>query len=490
MPDIPLKSQHLTADRAAEENHMIRKLRRRFIAAAMAAVVLVLFVIMGTINILNYHNVVSESDAVLQLLADNSGSFPDSMGQNGGGQIPEKPEDVKSDSESGISAMNIGENPAGADPADGMGGSRNSMNPADNPNDPGKQGFSLFSFLHGQNGMSAETPYESRYFTVTFDAEGNVTDANVESIAAIDTDSAEAMAESVLSSGSDRGFSGYYRYKKTENDDDGTMLIFLDCQRSLSNVRSFLIISILVCLIGTAAVLILVILLSARIVKPAEESYLKQKRFITDAGHDLKTPLTVIDADVSVLEMDTGKNEWLDDILVQTKRMTDLTNDLIYLSRMDEGENRMTMIDFPLSDVISETVQSFRSRAQVEEKDFDYEIEPMITYCGDEKYMTRLVTILLDNAFKYSDDHGTIRVSLRSHGKGFILKVYNTAESVDHETLTHMFDRFYRADKSRNSSRGGYGIGLSIASAITAAHKGKITASSDDGRSMLITATF
>jgi len=438
---------------------MIRKLRRRFILSAMTAVVLVLFILVGAINVLNYRKIVTDADQVLNILADNGGVFPDAA--------PHTPDPEAADKKSDGGAPEDTPDPA-------AGGS------------PG--GFSFFSFLSAASEPSAETPYESRYFTVTLDSDGSVTSANVERIAAIDEDTAQDYAEEVWNGGQQSGFLSCYRYRMAQQDDGSSIIIFLDCRRSLDNTKSFLLSSILVSVIGIAAVLVLVILLSARIVGPVEESYRKQKRFITDAGHDLKTPLTIIDADVSVAEMDTGTNEWLDDIKVQTKRMTDLTNDLIYLSRMDEGENKMVMIDFPLSDVIAETVQSFRSRAQLEDKTFDYQIEPMITYCGDEKYITRLVTILLDNALKYSDDRGTIRVGLKKRGsKGFELTVYNTAENIDKEVLRHMFDRFYRADSSRNSSRGGYGIGLSIASAIVSEHRGKITASSADGRSMLIT---
>lgn len=445
----------------------------------MAAVVLVLFILVGAINILNYRKIVTDADQVLNILADNGGYFPDTA--------PGTPDpEAAGNGSEGFSSSSTDETETSGNTASGPGGA-----PAIG-RDPGADdrpgGFSFFSFLSAATEPSAETPYESRYFTVTLDSSGTVTSTNVERIAAIGEGTAQDYAEEVWNSSQESGFLSCYRYRVSAQDDGSRIIIFLDCQKSLDNMKSFLLSSLLVSLLGIAAVLILVILLSARIVRPVEESYRKQKRFITDAGHDLKTPLTIIDADVSVAEMDTGTNEWLDDIKVQTKRMTDLTNDLVYLSRMDEGENKMVMIDFPLSDVVTETVQSFRSRAQLEDKSFDYRIEPMITYCGDEKYITRLITILLDNALKYSDDHGTIRVGLKKRGsRGFELTVYNTAEHIDKEVLHHMFDRFYRADSSRNSSKGGYGIGLSIASAIVGEHKGKISASSFDGKSMLIT---
>ena len=235
------------------------------------------------------------------------------------------------------------------------------------------------------------------------------------------------------------------------------------------------------------AVLILVIVLSKRIVKPVIESYEKQKRFITDAGHEIKTPLTVIDADAEVLEMDCGDNEWLKDIRKQTAKLKDLTNNLIYLSRMEENQDNVVMIDFPISDIVEETAASFQALAVTQEKTFDCEIEPMLTYYGNEQNIQRILEILLDNALKYSKPGGHISVNLKKNGKGVSLSVYNTAEHVSKENISHIFERFYRLDESRNSKTGGYGIGLSIAYAIVQAHKGKITAETEDEKSLKIT---
>ena len=244
----------------------------------------------------------------------------------------------------------------------------------------------------------------------------------------------------------------------------------------------------IVSLAGMVAVGILVLLLSKMVMKPVQESYEKQKSFITDAGHEIKTPLTIIDADASILEMDCGEdNEWIKDIRAQVSRLTSLTKDLIYLSRMEEEKPQVQNIDFPLSDVITETAQSFQALAKVQQKTFRMEVEPMLNLCGDEKAITQLISILLDNALKYSDEHGTISLKAHSKGRNVCIEVFNTAEKVETSELGRLFDRFYRAEKSRNSQTGGYGIGLSIARAVVDAHKGRITASSADGKSLLIT---
>ena len=228
---------------------------------------------------------------------------------------------------------------------------------------------------------------------------------------------------------------------------------------------------------GLMMVLGLMILLSKHIIKPFSENYEKQKRFITDAGHEIKTPITIINADTEVLEMDTGPNEWIDDIRIQTERLSKLTKDLIYLAKMEEGENQTQMIDFPLSEVISETAASFQALARTESKQLTLKIQPMLSFYGDENNIRRLTSILLDNALKYSDENGYIQLNLEKKGKYIRLLVVNTTrDALNREQLTHLFDRFYRMDTSRNSETGGYGIGLSIAQAVVQMHKGKISA--------------
>lgn len=185
--------------------------------------------------------------------------------------------------------------------------------------------------------------------------------------------------------------------------------------------------------------------------------------------------------------MEYGENEWLDDIQVQTKRLAGLTNDLIYLSRMEEKQTKTTMIEFPFSEVISEEAQSFQGLAKVKGKNFMVDIEPMLSLKGDEKTIRQLISILLDNAVKYCTEQGQIRLTAAHKGKNIILSIYNTSQPLTKENIDHLFDRFYRTDESRNSKTGGYGIGLSVAKAVVEAHHGKIMASSEDGNSLLIT---
>lgn len=400
----------------------MKKLRVQLVAAAMLSLFLVLTVIVGGLHLINYRQIVRDADAVLNILAENGGVFPKI--------VPHK----------------------------GEGGGR------------------VFS---------PELPYESRFFSVFFSESGQVVMVDTGRIAAVDTAAAIAYARGVYDGGRARGFQDDYRFL-LQSTESGARAIFLDCGRGLSAFRTSLLGSAGVSLAGLLCVLGLLLLFSGRIIRPVAESYEKQKRFITDAGHEIKTPLSIISADAEVLALDVGENEWLSDIRKQTGRLSELTASLIALSRMEETAQALPRIDFPLSDVVSEAAQSFQAPAKLQSKQFSLHIQPLLTLRGDEKAIRQLTGILLDNALKYSPEGGAVSLSLEKQGRCARLCVFNTA-AVSPEALPRLFDRFYRADPSRNSS-GGYGIGLSIAKAIVSAHKGRIAAASPDGRSLEITA--
>lgn len=482
---------------------MIRKLRSRFIRVAMFAVILVLFLIIGTINILNYRNIIYNADSLLAILSDHDSSFPGYAGFPEDAPPPDGPQPglnhivqknpMASENNDMEDDTDDTDNTQGGIPEETYTDTDDQPDLEENRTwdeemDAWNQSFAVRTGR--RNSFSEETPFESRYFSATVDADGTLLSYDISHIAAINgEDALQQLMVSVLKSSSATGFQGQYRYLKT-SEDDSTSVLFLDCSRSLSNFRSFLLMSIFVYVLGLAGILILIILLSGRIVRPMQESYEKQKQFITDAGHELKTPLTIIDADVMVVEMETGENEWLNDVKMQTKRLAELTNDLIYLSRMDEENTQLKIIDFPFSDLVADIVQSFRSRAQLEEKELTTFIEPMLTLAGDENSLRKLVSILLDNAVKYAKKGGTIHISLLKKARTIQFIVENDVVAVDPDMLQHMFDRFYRADASRNSERGGHGIGLSIAKAIVAAHKGTITAEALTDTRLRITAVF
>ena len=415
---------------------MIRKLQRKFLFAAMLSLFIVLGLLIGLINILNYRSLVREADDTLLMLSE--------IGT------------AKSDS------FTFGEKTR----SDGR----------DNP--PPKQ----------RREFRGERPYQVRYFSVTLSDDGEASEVDLRSIVTIDEESAVSMAKAAARNGRERGFSDAYRYLGTQTD-AGTRWIFLNRDGELSTFRSFLGTSVAISAAGFVMVFLLLMLLSARIVRPIAQSYEKQKQFITDAGHELKTPITIIRADTDVLSEEDPDSEWIADIRTQTDRLSSLTNDLIYLSRMEEERAKPQMLDFPLSDVVSDAVQPFQSIARTQNRTFSVEIQPMLNLCGDEKSIRKLVSILLDNAMKYTPDGGDITLRLKKNGRQILLSVTNTAANVEKGNQDRLFDRFYRADASRNSETGGFGLGLAIAKAVTELHKGKIHAVSD-GQSLTVEAAF
>lgn len=422
---------------------MIKRLRIRLIAVTMLSLSLVLLVILGGVNLMSYRKTVSDADMILELLAANEGAFPQRMRMDD--PLPRRER-------------------------------------ADSP--MAEEG------LLRKRGFSDETPYESRFFSVLLDRDGQVLGADVGKIAAVDESMAAAYAQAVLSVGQSRGFMDSYRFLCSA-EANGTRVIFLDCGRSLSGLRTVLAASVALATLGLLAVLALLAVFSRRIVHPLAESYEKQRRFITDAGHELKTPLTIIGADADLLELELGENEWLADIRSQVIRLTGLTQDLIYLSRMDEAQPQLQCIEFPLSDVAEEVAQSFQGPALAQGKALELHIQPLLSYTGDEKSLRQLISILLDNAVKYSPSGAAISISLKREGRCLRLCVANpTAQPICDEQLAHLFDRFYRVDSSRASETGGYGLGLSITQSIVSAHKGKIRAESPDKNMLAMTVTL
>ncbi len=408
---------------------MIRRLKIKFVTLAMAALFVLMVVIVAAMNIINYHSVVEESDMILSVLSENRGEFPHFGNDHTGDRLP--------------------------------------------PN------------------MSPEIPYESRYFTVVTDEDGNVLNTNMTQIAAVDKNTAIEYAQTVLSKGKETGFIDNFRYT-ISTDYVGFRISFLDCGRRLDSFKTFLYASVGVSLAGMVIIFIAVFILSGKIIKPIAESYDKQKQFITDAGHEIKTPLTIINANVDILEMELGNgNESLQDIQQQTKRLRSLTEDLVMLTRMEESEHKMIKVGFPISDVITETAMPFKHMAISQGKNFVLNVQPMLSYYGNDKAINQLTSLLLDNALKYSPKDGTITLSLTKQNRTLYLSCFNTTEAeVKPEQLKRIFDRFYRTDSSRNSETGGHGIGLSVAKAIVNAHGGKIYATTKDRHSFQIIAEF
>ena len=464
---------------------MIRKLKRKFIITATVSEFILMLLLVSFMNMINYRSVVRETDAVLDVLARLSAPFAES-------EVPK--EFPENESPSGASSEAFREAPEAVPPPVISPAAAKDQSPAGEEMADRREGYRPESW-HGRRpddflpqGMSPEAPYEARFFSVVLNEAGEITESDISMIISVEDDDVSEYVRKALGKNADRGFVEGFRFVRLE-EETGTRLLFLDCGRWIKAFRMFVKISMFIGLSGCLAVFLVFLFAASRIVRPIAESYEKQKRFITDAGHEMKTPLTVISANADLLEADFGENECLTDIRQQTKRLSELTGNLVYLSRMEETENQIQKVEFPLSDLVSETASSFRAVAEAGHRSIAIRVEEGITLFGSPDATRQLVSVLVDNAVKYSPPGEVIRVSLVRKKKAAELSVSNaTAEAIVQEDLSYVFDRFYRTDRSRSSSTGGYGIGLSIAKAIVEGHGGIISAHSETGHDFCVTA--
>ena len=488
---------------------MIKRLKRKYILIVMLAVIAMLGVLITAINLVSYHGVGSQLDEKLILIIENQGKMPDfpppeipsfdDEEQDGGTTDTETPGDTDTDKD-GDNA-----NPGDTDDTTQDGTDLPSQGDGDGQDDEGTDsggGESGDSEGDGDNvteedkkeeeeeedmrqHMSPETPFETRYFTVKLNTDGTVIETDTSKVVAVDDSLAARYAKMVLDKDKSKGYLSTYRYM-IENTDTGYICVFIDANRELESFNFFFISSLIISAIGILMVFVLVLLLSETALKPIIESYEKQKRFITDAGHEMKTPLTVITANAEVIEMENGESQWVSGIKNQVAKLASLTEKLVILSKMEEGA-KLEMSSFSISDAIFDTADQYKSIAMSEGVRFDISVSDGITVVGNEGEIRRCVSLLLDNAFRYVDNGGRVELSLQKASGGAEIKVTNTTPGVDKGSLDRWFDRFYRTDLSRNSDTGGSGIGLSVVKAIVLAHGGAVKAHSTDGVKVEIT---
>lgn len=403
---------------------MLKKLRRRFIAAAMAAIGAVTLVLLCAVNLWNYKITTDSLDATLDIMS-LTGSY--SSGKD----------------------------------------------------------YSLPEIFGGH---SSEEMYMTRFFAVYYDQNGKAAGVFRDYIATVSVEQALSYSSDALSSGRERGYYGDYRYRVL-GASGGSIVVFLNAVPEQQSMKTLLRVSVIVSLLALLAAFALITAFSKKATAPYMKNMQLQKQFITDAGHELKTPLTSISTSADVLKLETGENEWVDNIQKQAARMSKLVANLVTLSKLDEGAQMPDMCDFSLSDAAWEVSEPFELRAVAQGKKYSRSIEDNITIHGDMAAVQQMISILLDNAFKYSDEGGEIRLSVRKQHKGSVIEVYNTCAEGSLGDISRFFDRFYRADKAR-SADGGTGIGLSIARAVAEAHGGSISAESADGRSIVFRAVI
>lgn len=434
---------------------MIRKLQRRFILITMVSVISIFILILAVLNISVSYSAMQHGYATLQdyAMREAAGSIPDA---------PEKP-DITENAE----ALNTKEDVQLSDPQENPAPHTDGHFPA-----PARNWFD-----------------DMRVLYVSYDSKGNIEDFSAGGNPDMTEDALLSMASGVLQQSKEKGRLGSYLYLLSETE-DGTRLYFLDYGMEKSMSLRLLQICLYVGLLGIILIFIPVFFLSRWTTKPVQAAFDKQKQFIADASHELKTPLTIITTNAEVLRGSLPDNKWLFHILEQTDRMKVLINDLLSLARLDSYAAKQDFLPMDLSSTVKNAALSFESLAFEYQKQFTMDIQDGLTLNGNEGNIRQLVTILLDNAFKYSGEHGTVSISLSSHGDKKILLVRNTGNGIPAEDQKHIFERFYRSDASRNRKYGGYGLGLAIASSIVAAHKGQLTVKSDEATYTAFTATF
>lgn len=305
------------------------------------------------------------------------------------------------------------------------------------------------------------------------DSDGEIIKAYRDDTLVSNHDALQSKVEQALEKGGTSGFIGTYRFLKVETE-VGNLILFLNCQRELDSFESFAKNSILISIFVIVSVLIMIILISKKVIAPIQETYIKQKQFITGASHELKTPLAIISSNADVLEMENGNSKWTNNIHNQVDRLTSLVNSLVVFSRMEEKDS-VERVSFDLTEVLQSRIADFNELANFQKKYIVTNITSNLNYYGEKESIIQLMDILLENSIKYAPENSDILVSLEKNRKYAILKVSNKAD-VKKGDLSKVFDRFYRLDESRNSNIKGYGIGLSMAQLIAEKHKETIRA--------------
>ena len=330
------------------------------------------------------------------------------------------------------------------------------------------------------NNYNEDSSYRTRFFRIFLDEDKKVTNVNMDHIAAVDEKKAVRMTKMAMLRRGKVGLVGSYRYRKEYKDGQVRSIIFLDCKENQSFYHLAVTITITVSTLLTCLITVIFAIASKRAVRPFEINSNRQKQFITDASHELKTPLAIISANAEVLQYKGDGNEWTQNIIDQTKHMGKLINQLLVLAKLDEVKEKSEKQEADLKLLLEETTRPFEEVATQKKVTLKLHLEEGVTIRVNREQIAQLVSILTENAAKYVNDGGKIVWRLTKTQHGAVLVVKNTTEKELPDTK-RMFDRFYRSDSSRSSKTGGQGIGLSIAKKIVDSHKGSITAKAGDG---------
>ena len=434
---------------------MIRRLRRRMILVVLIGLLLASAGLVLAINWMNWNSLEEQAGQVLDMLAENNGQRPKGMNRANGTITP--PEDLDQDRQPPSDAPTITEQD--------------------------RIGF------RGRGSSQNNAASLSNYFTASLDDDGGVTEWDSERADLYTDADVAAIAAAAVSSGRKTGRIGSQFFRLTKQDGNH-LLIVVDRSLEIQNAESVLRLTVLVAVIEDALLSLGAVWLIRKLIRPVDEAMEKQKQFVWDASHELKTPLAVISANADVLAAEVGESRPLQYIQSEVQRTDRLIQNLLTLARMEKGTVQAARDKFDLSRALMEVALPFEPALFDEGKTMEMEIPDGVEYTGDQEMIKQLLVILLSNAEKYSEEGGRIRVSLEAKGDKRILRVFNTGPAIPPEAQQRIFDRFYRVDSSHNREIEGNGLGLAIAQSIVSAHRGKIAVHSAEGEGTEFTVTL
>lgn len=412
---------------------MIKTLQRKFIVTAMTAISVLLLLLLGTINILNIYYVGNQVDKKLEMISQNEGN-PDNIPMAPGDMPPRKPYGMKND---------------------------------------------------------YDTFMSSNFFVVRFDRNGDIVYSDVSRISSVSEEEAKELAEKVYTQNDLSGKIDSFEYMVRDSRMGfGKVVVFLDTS---GDIYSYIRVLFLSAAIGIACwllMLLFLILLSKRAIRPIAENMEKQKQFVTNAGHEIKTPIAIIQSNTEAMELYNGENKWSKNIKEQTVRLNELMKNLLTLARMDESSTNLIQSDFSFSQLLADHIECFGETLELRRITLQTSIQPMISFRANQEHITQLISALMDNTVKYTNEGGNVFVSLEGNDKRIKLQFKNTCQQLPPDPPDKLFDRFYRADEARTQKNGGYGIGLSVAQSITETYKGRISAEYENGNTIVFTIRF
>ena len=403
---------------------MIQTLQKKFVITAMTAITVLVFLMLGAINIANIIIVGNEVERTLYIISENEGKI---------GSLAPVPN----------------REPSAEPPAFFMRTPKNEY----------------------------DTLLSSNFFIVRFDPSGAIVGADTSRTSSVTEEEAAQLAREAYAGGATIGRAGKFRYlMRLERNGNGTIIVFLDASGESVSYLRVLLLSAMIGLACWGLMLLFVILLSKKAIRPIAESLEKQKQFVTNAGHEIKTPLAIIQSNAEAMELYQGESKWSRNIKEQTVRLSGLMKNLLMLARMDEGGGHAAAVDFSMSDLVEETKNSFLQPMESKCIALQSCIAPNVFLHAEKERIEQLLYILMENAVKYTDTQGTIWIRLQRQEKTVELAIENTCSSLPPVPPDKLFDRFYRGDAARTQKSGGYGIGLSVARAIVSANGGTLHA--------------